>query len=176
MNSQNTPRGSASCSPEPLPKKCRAVVQPSPITMLDNEVIHRPTGRSRRVPRIEHDTPIVARAVAEGVHEEASGWLGEPLPRSWIRQLVARADTVYAYNAHFRRLLRGQGNRGLDWLWAFNRHWLADLLWRHRYHLYTRLPSSFSAGHPLPKRSDPSSPFLNPPKIPKRLKQPVRTS
>ncbi len=33
-----------------------------------------------RVPRIELDTPIVPRAVAEGVCEEAGLWLGQPLP------------------------------------------------------------------------------------------------
>jgi len=42
----------------------------------------------RRVPRIELDTPIVPRAVAEGVWEEAGLWLGQPLPR---REMAAHA-------------------------------------------------------------------------------------
>jgi hypothetical protein len=42
----------------------------------------------RRVPRIELDTPIVPRAVAEGVWEEAGAWLGQPLPR---REMAAQA-------------------------------------------------------------------------------------
>ena len=41
----------------------------------------------RRVPRIELDTPIVPRAVAEGVWEEAGVWLGQPLPR---REMAAQ--------------------------------------------------------------------------------------
>jgi len=40
------------------------------------------------MPRIELDTPIVPRAVAEGVWEEAGVWLGQPLPR---REMAAQA-------------------------------------------------------------------------------------
>ncbi len=72
---------------------------------------HRPAWR--RVPRIELDTPIVPRAVAEGVCEEAGLWLGQPLPRRWVRELTARANTIYAHNPRFRRKIRAQGAKSL---------------------------------------------------------------
>jgi hypothetical protein len=48
----------------------------------------RPTAQ-RSIPRIESDTPIVPRAIMEAVCEEAGVWLGQPLPRRWIRELTA---------------------------------------------------------------------------------------
>ncbi len=75
---------------------------------------HRPAWR--RVPRIELDTPIVPRAVAEGVCEEAGLWLGQPLPRRWVRELTARANTIYAHNPRFRRKVRANGVSGRDYL------------------------------------------------------------
>jgi hypothetical protein len=80
----------------------------------------------------------------------ASVWLGEPLPRRWIRELVARANTVYAHNQRFHRRIRGNGSTGRDYLWMFTRHWLAALLSEHRPHLHARLPRSYNAGDPLP--------------------------
>jgi hypothetical protein len=49
--------------------------------------------------RLEQDTPLRPRAVAEGVCEEASVWLNEPLPRRWLHELIAEANTVHAHNA-----------------------------------------------------------------------------
>lgn len=106
----------------------------------------------KRVPRIESDTPIIPRAIAEAVLEEASVWLNEPLPRRWIRELTARANTVYAHNERFRRKLRGQRNAGRDWLWVFTRHWLAALIREHRPHLHRLLPASYNTGDSLPPR------------------------
>ena len=60
----------------------------------------------QRIPRIESDTPILPRAVMEAVCEEAGVWLGQPLPRRWIRELTARANAVYARNPRFRRKVR----------------------------------------------------------------------
>ncbi len=111
---------------------------------------HRPAWR--RVPRIELDTPIVPRAVAEGVCEEAGLWLGQPLPRRWVRELTARANTIYAHNPRFRRKIRAHGDNGRDYLWAFARHWLAGLMWERRPHLHALLPSSCCSGHPLPPK------------------------
>jgi hypothetical protein len=101
-------------------------------------------------PHIESDTPIVPRAVAEAVWEEAAVWLDEPLPRRWRSELIARANTVYARNARFRRTLRRDGDAGRDWLWAFMRHWLTALIRRHRPHLHARLPQSYNNGDALP--------------------------
>lgn len=123
----------------------------------------------KSIPRIESDTPIVPSAIARAVWEEASLWLDELLPRSWIRELVARANTVYAHNARFRRIIRGLGDRGRDSLWAFTRHWLAGLLWEHRRHLHARLPASYNVGQPLPQ----NQPHSNA-KSPSRTRKPTR--
>jgi hypothetical protein len=42
----------------------------------------------QRVHDIESDTPIVPRAVAEAVWEEAAVWLKAALPRRWIGELL----------------------------------------------------------------------------------------
>jgi len=70
----------------------------------------------KRTPRIELDTPILPHVIAESIREEASVWLGQPLPRRWVRELIARANTVYARNERFRRKIRAGGNRGRDYL------------------------------------------------------------
>jgi hypothetical protein len=101
--------------------------------------------------RIEHETPLVPRAVAAAVWEEVGAWLGEELPRAWLVRLTERAEAAYASNARMRRRLRSPGSAGRDWLWAFTRHWLAALIWKHRRPLSTRLPASYSVGHPLPQ-------------------------
>jgi hypothetical protein len=72
----------------------------------------------KRIPSIELDTPIVPRAIAEAVWEEASLSLDTPLPRRWLRELIDRAHTVYAQNPRVRARIRGQGDGGRDWLWA----------------------------------------------------------
>ncbi len=97
--------------------------------------------------------PLVPRAVAAAVWEEASTWLGEPLPRRWIAQLTAHANTVYGGNECFRRRLRRQGDVGRDWLWAFMRHWLAALIRKHRPRQHGRLPAAYNVGQPLPVQS-----------------------
>jgi hypothetical protein len=88
----------------------------------------------------------------EAVCEEAAVWLGQPLPRRWIRELTAYANTVYACNPRFRRNVRAKGNQGRDYLWAFTRHWLTALMWDRRPQLHARLPDSYSIGHPLPPK------------------------
>jgi hypothetical protein len=101
---------------------------------------------------MELDTPLRPRAVAEAVWEEASVWLEQPLPRRWLRELIAEANTVYAHNPRFRRKLRANGNSGRDWLWAFTRHWLAALIHERRPQLHRRLPNSYNTGDPLPPK------------------------
>jgi hypothetical protein len=95
------------------------------------------------VSRIEHDTPLVPRAVAEGVWEEASVLVKASLPRSWMVQLTERAETVYEHNRRFRSLIRARGNHGREWLWSFMRHWLAALIQAHRPDLKRRLPAAY---------------------------------
>jgi hypothetical protein len=111
-------------------------------------------------PRIELETPIVPSAIAAAVLEEAGVWLGQPLPRRWIRELTGYANTVYAHNPRFRRKVRGPGNTGRDYLWAFVRHWLTGLMWERRPQLHAHLPTCYSVGHPLPPK--PSVPSRRP--------------
>ena len=101
--------------------------------------------------RIEDETPLLPRVVAEAVWEEASVWLGEQLPRDWINQLSAMAQAVYARNPRFRSLLRRRGNAGRDWLWSFTRHWLCGLVYQHRPELHRLLPASYNVGRALPQ-------------------------
>ncbi len=108
--------------------------------------LYRPPWRTR----IEDDTSIVPRAVAEGVCEEASLRLGEPFPRAWMAELAESANVVYQHNAGFRQLLRRRGNAGRDWLWAFMRHWLCGLLASRRPDLCRRLPAPYAVGRDLP--------------------------
>ena len=108
--------------------------------------MHRPPWPTR----IEDDTPIVPRAVAERVCEEASLWLGEPFPREWGAELAERANVVYQHNARFRQLLRKRGDAGIYWLAAFMRHWLCGLLASRRPDLRQRLPGSYAVGQDLP--------------------------
>ena len=124
----------------------------------------RPAAQLPAALRIESDTPIVPRAVMEAVCEEAGVWLGQPLPRRWVRELTAYANTVYAHNPRFRRKVRAPGDRGRDYLWAFTRHWLAGLMWEQRPQLHARLPNSYSVGHPLPPK----------PSVPRRRPKTIR--
>ena len=102
---------------------------------------------------IETGTPIVPYAVAVRVWEEACAWLGVELPRYWITRLAVRANVIYRHNPRFRQLMRRSGTAGRDWLWAFTRHWLAGLIWRHSRELHARLPAGYNVGQPLPARN-----------------------
>jgi hypothetical protein len=106
----------------------------------------------RRVFRIEDDTPIVPRAAAEYVWEEASLWLREPFAPHWKGELVERANLAYQHNPRFRGLLRKPGIAGREWLIAFMRHWIFALLASRRPHLKDRLPRSYASGQDLPPR------------------------
>jgi hypothetical protein len=106
----------------------------------------------KRTPQMELDTPLRPRAVSEAVWEEVSVWLEQPLPRRWLRELIAEANTVYANNPRFRRKLRANDDSGRESLWVFTRHWLAALIHERRPHLHRRLPASYNRGHPLPSK------------------------
>ena len=107
---------------------------------------------TRRTRTIELETSIVPHSIATAVLEEASRWLGKPLPEQWALELIERANTVYAHNARFRRTLQARGNAGRDLLWAFARHWLCALIGRERPHLHKDLPGSYNVGCNLPPK------------------------
>jgi hypothetical protein len=98
---------------------------------------------------LEWETPLVPLAAAETVIEEASQWLGQPLPRRYAHALAHRARRCYAHGRNFRRRLRESGDHGRDWLYCFLRHWLAARLQADCPHLFVRLPLSFSSGQAL---------------------------
>ena len=102
-----------------------------------------------RAAQLHRDFPLVPQAVAGSVLEEASTWLGADLPKEWAAVLAERAVVLYARHRRFRCLVNQSGDRGRDWLWAFMRHWLSALVYRHNPVLYSRLPVSCSAGGPL---------------------------
>jgi len=129
--------------------------------------IPRLEGRAPRVPRvpdikqmgtrgtrpsITNDTPLVPRAAAEGVWEEACAFLDEELPREWIGLLAEKAEAIYAHGPRFRRRLRHSGDTGREWLWAFMRDWLDALLQEHRAEFYRRLPARYCVGGAIPAR------------------------
>jgi hypothetical protein len=120
--------------------------------MIEDLMTHGASAGSPGQPRIEECTPIVPRAIAEAVCEEAGVWIQTPLPRGWVRELTAHASTVYAHNQRFARRIRAGGDRGRDYLWMFMRHWLAALLKDRHPQQFSRLPASYSAGADLPDR------------------------
>jgi len=117
----------------------------------------------KRAPKLELETPIRAQAVAVGVCDELSGWLGEALPRGWVRQLIAEAGTAYACNERFRRRVRGKNANGRDYLWIFMRHWLAAKVLERRPHLHARLPAAYNYWPRIATQTtDPASPRERP--------------
>lgn len=112
----------------------------------------------KRIPHIETDTPLVVSAVAIAVWEEASVRRDESLPRDWVRKLIEQANTTYAHDPSFRRKIRGPGNTGRRWLWAFMHHSLAVLIQERRAQRRARMPSTDNPGLSLPAESSPFPP------------------
>ena len=99
--------------------------------------------------RLDRDTPLLPRIVAESICAEAATWLDDDRPLAFAPTLAARAMRLYACNPAFARRMRAADNEGREWLRAFLRHWLAARLHREHRDLYQRLPSSFSLGASL---------------------------
>ena len=111
--------------------------------------------RARR-PQLETHTPIVAIAIARQVVEEASLFLGVPLPGRYAAGLAHRARRVFAHSELYRPRFAANGEAGRDRLYLFMRHWLAARLQAERPQLYAQLPAGFRSGQALPAR--PSAP------------------
>lgn len=111
--------------------------------------------RRPRRPQLETATPLVAIAVARQVLEEASLFLGLPLPARYAAGLAFRAKITFAHSPTFRRGFRHRPDAGRERLYVFMRHWLAARLHRERPALFRRLPASFSSGQSLPPAPPP---------------------
>ena len=117
------------------------------------------------------DTPIIPVVVAESVVEEVSGYLSRhgheadagliyEAKQKLADELADRAEAVYKHDEQFRKKIRGSGNKGRDYLYAFTRHWLASDLKKQYPAIYHKLPRDFDMGTSLrenrgsgPKRS-----------------------
>lgn len=106
--------------------------------------------RSSILRRLETDTPLIARAAAGAVVDEAARFLATALPARYETELTCRARRIYASAPAFRRALRRTGDAPRDQLHAFMRHWLAARLRRERPDLFRLLPPGFAAGAALP--------------------------
>jgi hypothetical protein len=95
---------------------------------------------------IMRDTPLVPRAAAEQVLDEASRLVHKHLPRDWAEMLAQRAEATYENGIRFRRRIQSLGDEGREWLWAFMRHWLAALILKERPDLFRKLPIGYAAG------------------------------
>ncbi|HVS52848.1 MAG TPA: hypothetical protein VHD62_10890 [Opitutaceae bacterium] len=109
------------------------------------------TRRRVRRPQLEKETPLVAIAAARRVLEEASLFLGTPLPSRYAFRLAARAAVAFAQSDTFRRGFRHRADGGRERLYVYLRHWLADLLCGEAPALFAQLPRDFCTGAPLPE-------------------------
>lgn len=117
--------------------------------------------QSRRTAKIEEDTPIVPRAVADMVFDEATMFVAkrsECTKREdcgclscklfmWkdelTKYLVDYANRVYDHNQMFAKRIRGLGNSGRNRLCAFMQHWLAAELKRRDQRVFAALPQGY---------------------------------
>lgn len=107
---------------------------------------------------------IAPASVALIVTDEASLWLGEPLPAAWTDWLILRARGCIEHNPRWGERFRRCSERGRDTLHVFMRHWLAARFSAERPDLYARLPASYRTGTPLPARPPAwSRPLVLPP-------------
>jgi hypothetical protein len=109
-----------------------------------------PLRRRARNPQLERETPLVAIAAARQVVEEASLFLGEPLPSRYAAGLAFDARIAFARSPTFRRGFRHRSDGGRERLYVYLRHWLADRLHSERPELFRRLPASYCTGEALP--------------------------
>jgi len=114
----------------------------------------------KAVRNIEDETPIMPLAVADSVIDEVIGHLDEHgLPEeaerlynrrdALARMLEKKANTVYRYNERWRKQIKASGNKGLDHLYTFMRHWLTADLRENQYAAFRTLPDSFAMGEEI---------------------------
>ena len=115
---------------------------------------------TKKAVSIYEDTPIIPVAVADSVMGEVFGYLNhhgyeadavilEPVQRRMADKLADMAEEIYKHNEQFRKKIRGSGNKGRDYLYAFMRHWLASDLKKQYPAIYRKLPRDFDMGTSL---------------------------
>ncbi|MCG3149766.1 MAG: hypothetical protein PCFJNLEI_03231 [Verrucomicrobiae bacterium] len=109
--------------------------------------------RATLAPGLERDTQLNPVWVAEAVVQEAARYVAADFPTIYATWLAEKAEHCYAGNQRFHRRLRGAGNAGRGWLYAFMRHWLAGLLHRERPDLYSQFPYTWVNGQQLTGRA-----------------------
>lgn len=114
--------------------------------------------RRARRPQIVPCAGLVPIAAAREIVDEASRWLGVPLPARYASGLAFRAHRCFAHSPSFREKLLRPGDAGRDMLWMFLRHWLAARLHAERPDLYRQLPADYACGADLPPRPAPALP------------------
>lgn len=87
-------------------------------------------------------TEIVADTILREVMQVTQCRLEDPSPL--LSHLVNQAEEIATANESFRRKLCGR--RGLDWMYAFMRHWLAAELKRTHPTIFRRLPPRYAMG------------------------------
>lgn len=112
--------------------------------------------------RFERCTQLVPLAAARQVLEEASLYLGVPLPMRYAAGLAFRAERAFVHSSSFRRGFRGRADGGRERLYVYFRHWLAARLKAERPALFARLPASYCVGEPLPAPLAPRTDFRTP--------------
>src|SRR5579859_380365 len=98
--------------------------------------------------KIERETMLLPEVIADNVVGELERFLGGGLLGA-REHLAEFAETVYANNDNFRRLLRSRSNRGRDSLYAFMRHWLTAWVGENRPTQLSRIPRHYYVGGEL---------------------------
>lgn len=104
-----------------------------------------------RYSTIEEDTPIIVAVVADTAIGEFERLAKCEVPdrEAVVKQLVDKANTVYAHNAGWRAKIRGRGNTGRDTLYAYMHHWLGAHLKGAHPDMLAKVPSGYGwSWHP----------------------------
>lgn len=100
--------------------------------------------------RIEDETPISPRALAECVCEEVVLWLGEPIPNQWVPELIERANVITSITRLFANVWAGLVTRASIASELSCGTGSSPCCKSRLPHLAGSLPSSYASGRELP--------------------------
>ena len=95
---------------------------------------------------IQEVVAIFADKEAMHTHPDLTALSGQ---RDAVAEMLERkAENIYSADNHkqFTKRIRSSGNNGRDWLYAFMRHWLSDVIFYRYKGLWTYLPEGFKIG------------------------------